>query len=110
MQICGAVSARISCRAQFSEEATADTIRYSRYRAAALLRPGRACRRPIVDSAVTLHLDSKANRTPMPKDEIDPDDPMELFGVGILTDEDTTQAMTECFIEEFLRLGYNHKQ
>jgi hypothetical protein len=46
----------------------------------------------------------------MPKDELDPDDPMELFGVGILTDEETTTTMTECFIEEFLRLGYNHKQ
>ena len=46
----------------------------------------------------------------MPKDEFDPDDPMELCGVGLVTEEDTTQAMTECFIEEFLRLGYNHKQ
>src|SRR5262245_8741324 len=46
----------------------------------------------------------------MPKDELDPDDPLELFGVGIVTDEDTTEAMTECFIEEFMRLGYNHKQ
>lgn len=46
----------------------------------------------------------------MPKDELDPDDPMELFGVGLVTDEDTTDAMAECFIEEFLRLGYNHKQ
>jgi len=46
----------------------------------------------------------------MPKDEFDPDDPMELCGVGIVTEEDTTEAMTECFIEEFMRLGYNHKQ
>jgi hypothetical protein len=46
----------------------------------------------------------------MPKDEFDPDDPMELFGVGLVTEEDTTHAMTECFIEEFMRLGYNHKQ
>lgn len=46
----------------------------------------------------------------MPKDELDPEDPMELFGVGILTTEDTTLAMTECFVEEFMRLGYNHKQ
>lgn len=46
----------------------------------------------------------------MPKDEFDPDDPMELCGVGLFTDEDTTEAMTECFIEEFMRLGYNHKQ
>jgi hypothetical protein len=46
----------------------------------------------------------------MPKDEFDPDDPMELCGVGIVTEEDTSTAMAECFIEEFIRLGYNHKQ
>ncbi|MEW6303068.1 MAG: hypothetical protein AB1705_06330 [Verrucomicrobiota bacterium] len=46
----------------------------------------------------------------MPKDEIDPEDPMELFGVGIVTEEDTTQEMSECFIEEFMRMGHNHKQ
>ena len=46
----------------------------------------------------------------MPKDELDFDDPMELNGVGIASEEDTTEAMTECFIEEFMRLGYNAKQ
>jgi len=46
----------------------------------------------------------------MPKDEFDPEDPMELVGVGLFTDEDTTDPMTECFIEEFMRMGYNHKQ
>ena len=46
----------------------------------------------------------------MPKDEFDFDDPMELNGVGIGSEEDTTEAMTECFIEEFMRLGYNAKQ
>jgi hypothetical protein len=46
----------------------------------------------------------------MPKDEFDFDDPMELNGVGLVCDEDTTEVMTECFIEEFMRLGYNHKQ
>src|SRR5262245_47415672 len=46
----------------------------------------------------------------MPKDEFDFDDPMELNGVGLACNEDTTEAMTECFIEEFMRLGYNHKQ
>src|SRR5215471_399817 len=46
----------------------------------------------------------------MPKDEFDFDDPMELSGVGFLTEEDTTDAMCECFIEEFMRMGYNHKQ
>jgi hypothetical protein len=43
----------------------------------------------------------------MPKDEIDPDDPLELQGVGLLTHEDTSEPMTECFIEEFMRLGYD---
>jgi hypothetical protein len=46
----------------------------------------------------------------MPKDEFDPEDPMELCGVGLLTEEDTSEPMTECFIEEFLRMGYNAKQ
>ena len=46
----------------------------------------------------------------MPKDEFDFDDPLELNGMALLSDEDTTDAMTECFIEEFMRLGYNHKQ
>jgi hypothetical protein len=46
----------------------------------------------------------------MPKDEFDPEDPMELCGVALHTDEDTSEAMAECFVEEFLRLGYNHKQ
>jgi hypothetical protein len=30
--------------------------------------------------------------------------------VGLLTGEDTAGPMTKCFIEEFMRLGYNHKQ
>ena len=46
----------------------------------------------------------------MPKDEFDFDDPLELNGVAFMTEEDTSREMTECFAEEFLRLGYNHKQ
>jgi hypothetical protein len=46
----------------------------------------------------------------MPKDEFDFADPMELSGVALFTEEDTTDAMCECFIEEFLRMGYSHKQ
>jgi hypothetical protein len=46
----------------------------------------------------------------MPKDEFDFEDPLELNGVGFLTEEDTTDAMCECFIEEFMRMGYNAKQ
>ena len=42
----------------------------------------------------------------MPKDEIDPEDPMELNGIAFMTDEDTSEAMAECFVEEFMRMGY----
>ena len=43
----------------------------------------------------------------MPKDEFDFEDPLELNGVAFATDEDTTGVMCECFIEEFMRLGYS---
>ena len=46
----------------------------------------------------------------MPKDEFDPQDPLELNGIAFLTEEDTTDAMCECFIEEFMRMGYGSKQ
>jgi hypothetical protein len=43
----------------------------------------------------------------MPKDEFDFEDPLELNGVAFPTCEDTTDAMCECFIEEFMRMGYS---
>ncbi len=46
----------------------------------------------------------------MPKDEFDFEDPFELNGMAFLTHEDTTDSMAECFIEEFMRMGYGHKQ
>lgn len=46
----------------------------------------------------------------MPKNEFDFEDPLELNGVTLTTAEDTTREMAECFIEEFLRMGYNAKQ
>jgi hypothetical protein len=46
----------------------------------------------------------------MPKDEFDFEDPMELQGMGFMTHEDTTNAMAECFIEEFMRMGYGAGQ
>ncbi|HVR37141.1 MAG TPA: hypothetical protein VMS21_14960 [Methylomirabilota bacterium] len=46
----------------------------------------------------------------MPKDEFDFEDPLELNGVALFTDEDTSGEMAACFIEEFMRMGYNHKQ
>jgi hypothetical protein len=46
----------------------------------------------------------------MPKDEFDFEDPFELNGMAFLTPEDTTNDMAETFIEEFMRMGYNHEQ
>ena len=46
----------------------------------------------------------------MPKNEFDFEDPLELNGVALQTEEDTTDAMCDCFIEEFMRMGYNAKQ
>ncbi|MCW5555353.1 MAG: hypothetical protein KIS67_24725 [Verrucomicrobiae bacterium] len=46
----------------------------------------------------------------MPKDEFDFADPFELNGMAFLTHEDTTDAMAETFIEEFMRMGHGHKQ
>jgi len=42
----------------------------------------------------------------MPKDEFDFADPLELNGAVFPTSEDTTGTMCECFIEEFMRMGY----
>src|SRR6266540_369608 len=44
----------------------------------------------------------------MPKDEFDFEDPFELNGMALLSHEDTTGGMAECFIEEFMRMGYGH--
>jgi hypothetical protein len=46
----------------------------------------------------------------MPKDEFDFEDPFELNGMAFLSHEDTTNAMAVTFIEEFMRMGYGHKQ
>lgn len=46
----------------------------------------------------------------MPKNEIDPEDPLELCRVGLATGEDTTNVMAECLVEEYLRLGYKPNQ
>ncbi len=43
----------------------------------------------------------------MPKDEFDFEDPLELTGHALITEEDTTPAMAECFVEEFMRIGYS---
>jgi len=46
----------------------------------------------------------------MPKDEFDFEDPFELNGMAFLSHKDTTNDMAETFIEEFMRMGYNHQQ
>jgi hypothetical protein len=46
----------------------------------------------------------------MPKDEIDPEDPMEPIAVELASEEDTLAPMAECFIEEFMMMGYDQKQ
>src|ERR1051325_8153784 len=46
----------------------------------------------------------------MPKDEFDFEDPMELNGLAFQTIEDTTESMCDCFVEEFLRIGYGPDQ
>ncbi len=46
----------------------------------------------------------------MPKDEFDFEDPFELNGMALLSHEDTTNDMAECFTEEFMRMGYSHTQ
>ncbi len=43
----------------------------------------------------------------MPKNEFDFEDPLELNAQVLLTQVDTTGAMCECFIEEFMRMGYS---
>jgi len=42
----------------------------------------------------------------MPKDEFDLEDPLEAVAVELPSDEDTLVPMAECFIEEFMRMGY----
>lgn len=41
----------------------------------------------------------------MAEKKFDPEDPMTLTGVSL--PGDTTEAMAECFVEEFLLLGYS---
>ena len=42
----------------------------------------------------------------MPKNEFEPDDPMELVSVEAPANEDTLHAMARCFVEEFVCMGY----
>ena len=42
----------------------------------------------------------------MPARESDPEDPLELNGAVVFTDEDLDEPMAETFIEEFFHLGW----
>jgi hypothetical protein len=46
----------------------------------------------------------------MPKDEYDPEDPLEAIAVELPSNEDTLVPMAECFIEEFMMSGYSQEQ
>ena len=41
----------------------------------------------------------------MPKNEFDPEDPMEFMALSL--PGDTTNAMAECFVEEYALMGYH---
>ena len=43
----------------------------------------------------------------MPYEDPDPTDPMDLHGVIIETDTDRNSEMAACFIEEYMRMGYD---
>jgi hypothetical protein len=53
---------------------------------------------------------SQRERRAMPKDEFDPEDPLEAVAVELPSDEDTLVPMAETFIEEFMRMGYSQEQ
>jgi hypothetical protein len=46
----------------------------------------------------------------MPKDEFERSDPMELVGMVLPGDEGTLDAMAECFIEEYVRMGWSEER
>ena len=46
----------------------------------------------------------------MPKDECDPEDPMELVGVELAANENQLHDMALCFAEEFVREGWSRAQ
>ena len=46
----------------------------------------------------------------MPKDECDPEDPLELVGVELSADECQLHDMALCFAEEFVREGWPREQ
>lgn len=46
----------------------------------------------------------------MPKDEFDRADPMELVGMVLPGEPGQLEAMAECIVEEYVRMGWNEKR
>jgi hypothetical protein len=46
----------------------------------------------------------------MPKDGFDPEDPLELVGMVMPGQSGELEAMAECFIEEYVRLGWDEER
>lgn len=46
----------------------------------------------------------------MPKDEFVSEDPMELIGMVLPGEPGQLEAMAECFVEEYVRLGWDERR
>lgn len=46
----------------------------------------------------------------MPKDEFDRADPMELVGMVLPGDPGQVEAMAQCLVEEYVRLGWDERR
>ncbi len=46
----------------------------------------------------------------MPKDETDPEDPMEFVAMECPADAESEGRMAECFVEEFLLMGFDRQK
>ena len=46
----------------------------------------------------------------MPKDEFDTEDPLELVGMVVAGEAGQLEAMAECFVEEYVRMGWDEQR
>ncbi|HEX9618271.1 MAG TPA: hypothetical protein VGA03_12735 [Anaerolineales bacterium] len=46
----------------------------------------------------------------MPKDEFDTEDPMELVGMVLPGEAGQLEAMAECVVEEYVRMGWDERR
>ncbi len=46
----------------------------------------------------------------MPKDEFDSEDPMELVGMVLPGEAGQLEKMAECFVEEYVRMGWDERR